>query len=626
MATANLGGFSTARQLLPPDTDAELLRRFALDRDDEAFARLVTRYGRLVLAACRRIVPDAHLADDAFQAAFVVLARKAHALDGTHPLGPWLYGVAVNVASRARHMLGRRRKRETLTDTVPERAAAPELPDDAAGVLDEEVAALPAAQRAAVVLCELQGLSRKEAAQKLRVAEGTLSSRLAAARKKLAARLTARGVSPVAAVAVGAVPPVLHAATTAAATGKVPPGARVRALVREGMAMTLLTTLKVGAALAVLAVLLAFGGRRGDETTAAPVPRDGPDPGLIWLEHAKSNELVGYKPNGTKVKTIDARAAHLDLRRGLIWKYDPKGGTVTGFDLDGRKVREVASPGHFIGFSDDGKTIMFAGKGGKPWTKPEEGPLWLRGCTLHLRDVGGTGDVVATDIPLTPSGWFHWLPGGRRVIKVEPMTMKSYVLHYLFDAETKKTTSLEGRNASPHIDPKQMLCGVSPDGEWLLARRIFSKSVELSKVPFWGGAPEPLASVGLDQGTAELSPDGRFVACLGIAPRGPGKVPGGVTAVRVVDVRTGEVTEGTPHEDGGRPAGVAWAPDGRSLAYLLVSGDADRTRLSLIACDARGRDARTVLTLDENRRDEGWNGWKLIGWYPAPPRAAPPRR
>jgi hypothetical protein len=342
----------------------------------------------------------------------------------------------------------------------------------------------------------LQGLSRKEAAKKLGIAEGTLSSRLAAARKKLAERLTARGVSPMAAVAVGSVSTALHAATVAAATGKVPTGARVHALVREGMAMTLLTTLKVGAALAVLVVLLAVGGRRGDETAAAaPVPRDAPDPGLIWLKHAKSGKLVGCKPGGTKVKELDAGDAYLDLRHGLIWKYDPKAGTVTGIDLDGAKVKEVASPGHFLGFSDDGKKVMFAGTDGKPRNKPadEEQP-GFRGCTLHFQNVNGKGDIVATGIPLSPHGWFHWLPDGKRIIKAEPMTMKSYVLHYLFDAETKKTTSLDDRKSSPHIDLKQTLCGVSPDGQWLLTRRIFSKNLELSKVPLWGGNPELLAT------------------------------------------------------------------------------------------------------------------------------------
>jgi RNA polymerase sigma factor (sigma-70 family) len=638
MATVNRGGLSVTHQLLPADTDAELLRRFALDRDDEAFAHLVMRYGRLVRAVCRRTVADADLADDAFQATFVVLARKAHALDGARPLGPWLYGVARNVATRARHMLDRRRKHETLTHTVPEPPNRATSLDDATAVLDEEIAALPVAQRDAVVLCELEGLSRTEAAKRLGIAEGTLSSRLAAARKRLAERLTARGVSPLAAVAVGSVPTALHAATVAVATGKVPLGERLHALVRGGMALALLTTLKVGVALAVLAVLLAVGGRRGDQTIAAPVPRDPHDPGLIWLKHGKTGQLVAYKPSGAKVKELDARDVHLDLRHGLLWKYDPKAGKVIGTNTDGQKVKEVASPGHFLGFSDDGTKVMFAGAGGKPWTKPaidkEVWLLGLDGCTLHFRNVDGMGDIVATDIPLNPHGWFHWFPDGQRVIKVEPMTMKALVVHYLFDAQTKKTTALGDRKSSPQIDPRQILCGVSPDGEWLLTQRYVSRGLELGKVPFWGGAPERLASIKLQVGDPQLSPDGRFVACLGHAPRDPGKAPAlnisidpdSRPAVRVVNVRTGEITEGALHEGARWTAGLAWAPDGKSLAYLLGSAGADKFRLSLIVCDARGTDARTVLAFEEKQLDSVWDGWRVIGWFPTPKAAAPPLR
>ncbi|QJX01015.1 hypothetical protein FTUN_8653 [Frigoriglobus tundricola] len=551
MFTEKFGSLCTALQLLQPETDGELLRRFVLDRDEQAFARLVARYGRFVLATCRRIVPDVHLADDAFQATFLVLARKANALDGTRRLGPWLYGVAVNVATRARDGLGRRRRHETLTRAVPETATPPQVPDDAVRVLDEEITALSSALREAVVLCELQGLSRKEAAEKLGIAEGTLSSRLAAARKKLAERLTSRGVSPAMAVAVTIVPERLHAATVATAVGQVPPGSRLHLLPHSGTEVTLLATLKVCAALAVLVVLLVFGGRRGGESAAAPVPKDSPDPGVIWLKHEKRHKLVAYKPSGKKVTEINARDAYLDTRTGLIWTYDPKAGKVTGTNLDGANVKEVACPGHFFGFSDDGTKVMFAGTAGEPRNKPAgEEPLWLNGCRLHYQDVTGKGDVTATDIPLNPHGWFHWLPDGKGVIKAEPMTMKAFVLHSMFNAETKKTSSLGDRDSSPRIDVRQMLCGISPDGEWLFTQNYVPANLVLSRVPFRGGDPERLATPELRPAWALPSPNGRLVACLGYATPRSDKAPGRVPAVRVVNVRTREVSEGTRHEDG----------------------------------------------------------------------------
>jgi len=609
-----------------PENDDELLRRFALERDEEAFARLVSRYGRLVLATCRRIVPDLHLSDDAFQATFLVLARKANVLDSTRPLGPWLHSVAVNVATRARDGLGRRRKHETLTDAVPETAVWPKAPDDAAGVLDEEIAALSAALRAAVVLCELQGLSRQEAAKRLGIAEGTLSSRLAAARKKLAERLTARGVSPVATVAVVSVPAALQAATVEIAVGKVPPGPRLHLLVQPGSKAPLLATLKVSAALAVLVVVLVFGGRPGGERAAAPVPKDGPDPGVVWLKHEKRDKLVGYKPSGKKVREIDARNAHLDPRTGLVWTYDPKTGKVTGTDLDGAKVQEVVCPGHFLGFSDDGKKVLFAGTAGKPRNKPDDKPLplWLRGCTLHYQDITGKGNVTATDIPLNPHGWFHWLSDSKGVIKVEPMTMKAYVQHYLFDAETKKTTYLGDLKSSPRIDLKQILCGIPPDSEWLLTQRYFSDTLELSKVPLRGGDPERVATIELCSAWAVLSPDGRLVACFGNAAPRSDKAPRSIPAVRVVNVHTREALEGTRHEDGGLMAGMSWAPDGKTLAYLIGSVRANKAQWSLMTCDPRGQNAQAAFTVEEPDLNDLWASWKLVGWSPTPPQATAP--
>src|SRR5262245_62982313 len=94
--------------------DSDLLRRFANARDEDAFAEIDRRHGPLVLGVCRRAVPDYHLAEDAFQAVFVVLASKANQLDTARPLGPWLYGVAHRVALRARARIDRRKKYESL--------------------------------------------------------------------------------------------------------------------------------------------------------------------------------------------------------------------------------------------------------------------------------------------------------------------------------------------------------------------------------------------------------------------------------------------------------------------------------------------------------------------------------
>ena len=179
------------------DADAELLARFAATRDAAAFAELVRRHGALVLGVCRRVTGNPQDAEDAFQATFLVLAQKAGSLTNAALLGNWLYGVAFRVAWRAKRSALRRRTREVPVAVLPDPPApapAPTMPEFAP-ILDEELAALPACYRDAIVLCDLRGASREEAAVALGIPEGTLSSRLANGRKKLAARLTKRGIA-----------------------------------------------------------------------------------------------------------------------------------------------------------------------------------------------------------------------------------------------------------------------------------------------------------------------------------------------------------------------------------------------------------------------------------------------
>jgi len=176
--------------------DRELLARFVSDRCEDAFAELVRRHGSVVLAVCRRVTGHVQDAEDAFQAAFMVLARRAGHVAKPELLGNWLYGVAYRTALEARNAR-RRVKEQHPVSAIPE-PAAPLSPDDTADLraaIDDELARLPEKYRAAVVLCDLEGLCRKDAAGRLRVPEGTLSSRLAHARKVLANRLSRRGIT-----------------------------------------------------------------------------------------------------------------------------------------------------------------------------------------------------------------------------------------------------------------------------------------------------------------------------------------------------------------------------------------------------------------------------------------------
>ncbi|MGH7226765.1 MAG: RNA polymerase sigma factor, partial [Gemmataceae bacterium] len=184
--------------------DAQLLRRFLAGRDESAFTTIVQRYGAMVWGLCVRQLGETPEAEDAFQATFLVLVRKASSLSGPQLLGPWLYGVANRTALKLRGKRARQAARETtlpeqLADDQPEQVWAELLP-----ILDEEINRLPTKYRLPVLLCYLQGLSSEEAAQRLGCAKGTVFSRLSRARDLLRRRLVRRGVEVSAGALAGA--------------------------------------------------------------------------------------------------------------------------------------------------------------------------------------------------------------------------------------------------------------------------------------------------------------------------------------------------------------------------------------------------------------------------------------
>jgi RNA polymerase sigma factor (sigma-70 family) len=177
-------------------TDRQLLERFASHQDESAFEALVQRHAPLVYGVCLRVLNEAESAADAFQATFLVLARKAASIRKHEALGSWLHGVAARIALKARSQAARRRARERLALPMP--VVSPET--EAAWrelrlVLDEEVQRLPDKYRVPIVLCYLEGKTYEETARQLGWTKGTVSGRLARARDLLEGRLLRRGVS-----------------------------------------------------------------------------------------------------------------------------------------------------------------------------------------------------------------------------------------------------------------------------------------------------------------------------------------------------------------------------------------------------------------------------------------------
>jgi RNA polymerase sigma factor (sigma-70 family) len=256
-------------------TDAELLTLFIEAHDEAAFELLVRRHGPMVMGVCRRVLPNAADAEDAFQATFLVLVRKTASIVPRGMVGNWLHGVSRTTALKARLMNRTRRTRERQAGAARPQRASPEAAGDWAERLDEELGRLPDKYRIAVVLCDLEGRPLKEAAWQMGCPQGTVASRLARARRLLAARLARAGLAVSAGAlaakssegaALGHVPTPLMISTTRAAVrvaagqaaGAVVP-AKVATLAEGVVKIMFIDKLKRVLAALMVAALVAWG-------------------------------------------------------------------------------------------------------------------------------------------------------------------------------------------------------------------------------------------------------------------------------------------------------------------------------------------------------------------------------
>jgi RNA polymerase sigma factor (sigma-70 family) len=290
-------------------TDGQLLDRFRaradLNSSEAAFAGLMARHGPMVLGVCRRALSNPDDVADAFQATFLILARKADSVRVEDSLGRWLYGVSRRVSVRAKLAAARRSAREVggvecVADRHSDNSELGELRE----LLDEEIGRLPEKFRSAVVLCDLEGLGHDEAARQLGCAAGTVKSRLSRAREKLRSRLIRRGVAPVAALARGvesttaAVPATLMDSTVKTAIGSA--GAAispaVSLLIHGVLRAMLLNKLRMVAIAVVSSLALA--------TTAGVLARQA-------ASASSSGDPGG--PQAVKKVTVDKDAGSADL-------------------------------------------------------------------------------------------------------------------------------------------------------------------------------------------------------------------------------------------------------------------------------------------------------------------------
>jgi RNA polymerase sigma factor (sigma-70 family) len=292
-----------------PQADRELLDRFLHRRDERAFSALVQRHGPMVLGTCRRLLRSPHDAEDACQAVFLVLVRKADSIRNRESVGSWLHTVACRVAGRLRQQNARRRAREAPIEDVPTEGADPSWREVHA-LLDAELHRLPDKFQAPLLLCYLEGKTRDEAAQVLGLALGALRSRLERGRELLRRRLARRGLTLSAAVsaallsqqaAPAALPPLLELALVKLVQAGAAISERVAALAAGSLNALGMTKMKhLAAVLLLLGALtsgaaLTWGGARTgpppeDDNAPAAARHQAPDKDLNPSAKASARE------------------------------------------------------------------------------------------------------------------------------------------------------------------------------------------------------------------------------------------------------------------------------------------------------------------------------------------------
>jgi RNA polymerase sigma factor (sigma-70 family) len=384
----------------PAPSDRQLLERFALAHEQESFAEIVRRHGPLVWGVCRRVLRQEQDAEDAFQATFLVLARKAGSGGWRESVAGWLQEVARRTALKALTTAARRRKRERQVDTMRHEAVTMSDGPELREAIDAELVRLPDHYREALLLCYVEGMSNEEAARRLRCPTGTVKSRLARGRELLRGRLLSRGIAlPVAALAAllaghAAVPSHVLADATARgalgfALGSVVASASYRAAalatgVLRGMGAVhakLLTVLAMGltvlvagaGALALPAAppVAAEGGQSSPQSKPAPLAEMAAPAEPLPAGALARMGTAGFHP-GSVVYSValspDGKMVAAGAYGEVVRAWETATGReVTALRLTGHHFRTCAA------FSPDGKTLVTGDSAGKVRVRDVEG-------------------------------------------------------------------------------------------------------------------------------------------------------------------------------------------------------------------------------------------------------------
>jgi RNA polymerase sigma factor (sigma-70 family) len=575
-------------------SDHELLQRFVQSRDEAAFTALVQRHAALVLGVCRRVLKHGHDAEDATQATFLVLARRATSIRKHSALGSWLYGVAYRLARKIQTGEVRRRARET-------RARCPTIssPDGEASwrevqvALDEELMSLPEKYRAPLVLCYLEERTRDEAAAQLGLLLSTLRGRLEQGRERLRTRLTRRGITLSAALLVpaladasmsGLLSPNLVVSTVRAALGRSAGLEASRAaFLAEGAVNAMSPSMMKTAMVFFLILGLAVGGGAIVYQICAAANSDGPP------ELARALD-----PDEPK------KPATVESRRDLCGDPLPPGAIAR---LGTVRFR----PGSFltsVAFTPDGKQLASHG----PWSGVN---VWDAVSGKEMRRLTAVANDWIGAALLTPDG--------QSFVTLEGVGQKTFIR--IRDRAELKVTRAFPVGAfmhSPRLTPNGKLIALASNGNditvevWDLKDGKQMRSWKAHEGHVWcidlSRDGKTLATGGADKtirvwdvttgrlireltgnpnvvGNVAVSPDGNLVASLGMTEvkSGNASVFAWDNRIRIWDVATGkemrqvamEAKSGVYGHVDGHPPGfttVAFSPDGKALTTAGEDG------------------------------------------------------
>jgi RNA polymerase sigma factor (sigma-70 family) len=578
-----------------PAADRLLLERFLTHRDEAAFAALVQRHSRTVWGVCRRVLNQEQEAEDAFQAVFLVLARKAASIRKTESVGSWLYGVAYRTALKARRGAQRRHRVERQAASCPQQQPTPEATcRELQRLLDEELQRLPEKYRAPFVLCCLEGLSKAEAAVELGWKHGTVSGRLAQARKLLQQSLARRGVTLTAVL------------TTFALTGQSASAAAPAALV-QATAQAVLPGNAAGLSPSVLqlasgswtatgikaaaAVLLAAAALVAAPPAFKPEPAKRPaEPQVVQTDDRIL--AVAFSPDGRRLVTGGAfkRPGHLQIwdvagARLLVTLRGFPGVRSAAFSPDG----EVLATGHFEGeiklrdpLTGRERATLAGHEMGANWLafSPDGGLLASAGLDQSLR-VWDMKTLREREEYLGHKGMVlgvAFFRHGRALVSGgEDRTAR------IWDRETgKERLVLRG-----HSKPVETVA-VSPDDKVVLTGS-WDRTIRL-----WDAQTgEPITTLRQKGGSVQalaFSPDGATLASAG-----------GDGTIHLWDAKRWALLRSVPRHEG-KAWGVAFSPDGK----LLVSCGEDKS--ARLWDPVAGRDVATLSAPDAEATPEAAEG------------------